>query len=505
MSTKEKLIRNTAYSGLTSGISGIVGFLIIPFIVAKVGLEEYGLIGICNLFSVNGYVSLIEMGFQASISKFTSQHLTKGEHVEICRLITSALAVFLGIAVILSLIGFGLSGLMSHKLFPVPDAYRSSFRNMLLVVFASYIYQLPAVVFAGFFEGLQRFDIARGIQMLGTVCHAGAVFLLLIFGWDYQSVVIASALAGLMQFILYIVLAYRVRFFSIRYAYLSLSSLREIWTISKYVAIGKVANFISRIAPKTIAAVFLGPISVGTFEILMKLPSFIKVSLGFLNSAIVPAASELDAQPSGDKLAKLFRKGMQYQMIASFPIIIGAMFLSKDFLILWMGPEYGRLYTFLQFLLIWNILNVFINVGGSILVGINRALERTTLLNVVSTCATLLISLLLVRKYELRAVLWGFVFGLAVTCPSFMLIYLKELKIKTSSFLKQVVSITCVAAAPILAIVGLDSVIESVTMLALLLKGTVWCILYWGILYLFFFEQEDRRNLIRAVLFLKLN
>jgi O-antigen/teichoic acid export membrane protein len=82
---KEKIIRNTISCGASSTISILANFLLLPFMISRLGVIEYGLIGISDIFTVGGCMSLLEMGFQSSISKYVAEYNAKNNHIKIRR------------------------------------------------------------------------------------------------------------------------------------------------------------------------------------------------------------------------------------------------------------------------------------------------------------------------------------------------------------------------------------------------------------------------------------
>ena len=57
---EEKLFKNTLYSGLSSIATGAVGFFLLPIIISRVGVVEYGLVGI-TLFSMIIFMAIVRM------------------------------------------------------------------------------------------------------------------------------------------------------------------------------------------------------------------------------------------------------------------------------------------------------------------------------------------------------------------------------------------------------------------------------------------------------------
>ena len=494
---KERIIRNTLYSGGSSAVVGVIGFLLLPFMVYRVGIVEYGLVGIGNIFAMSGYVSLLEMGFQSSISKYIAEFHAKGEEVKICRLVTSTLALFLGIGVVLMLIGLALSGYFIH-IFKIPQEYYGSFRMLMTIIFISYLFQFPNVVYTGLFEGLQRFDIVKGVQTLTAVLMATGVLVTLTLGYNYVAIVACTVAALFIQFLIYAFAARKaLPFLSIRRKHLSFGIIKEVWGMTKYLFVGKTSGLVYHQTPRLLIALFIGPVFMTLYEVIIRLPRFLKTMLGFINTAVMPAASELKATEQNSKLEKLFLRGMRYQIFFAFPVITGAMFLSEEFLTVWMGHDFSRHYRLLQFLLLWNLATPLVTYGASIFVGMNVQLRKLTILSIATTILSILISLATLRRYELHGIIAGYVLSFLLIFPFFILIYLREFKIRLPHFLKEIFIILAVALIPYVILTLFNNIVEAESLPILLAKGALWCACYWAALTLLVLNVEDRKMITK--------
>lgn len=263
--------------------------------IAKVGIVEYGLVGISSIFAMSGYVSLLELGFQKTIAKYTAEYHAQNNELKICRLISTMFWVFMAIGILLMIVGLSFTGLILSFL-KLPAGYRSSFQIALTIIFVSYVFQFPNLVFAGLFEGLQRFDVLKGIQVIATILSALSVIILLMSGYGYIAIVCSTIAALIIQCLLYFILSFKtLPYLSIRYKHFSIRYLAEIWQMAKYLFAGKISSLIYHQTPRVLISIFLGAAVMTSYEVVIRLPRFLKVMLGFVNAAVTPAASELNA------------------------------------------------------------------------------------------------------------------------------------------------------------------------------------------------------------------
>lgn len=493
---KQKIIRNTISCGASSVITIFANFLLMPYMILKLGVIEYGLIGISAIFTVGGCISMLEMGFQSSISKFVAEYNTKNDHIKIAKIIFTSTVMFLLIGLILTIIGVLLSALVVGNLLKIPEEYHLSFRIALLVVFSSYIFQFPNFVAVGFLTGMQRFDILKGTQIVITLLYAGGVVFLLWLGHNYLSIIIFQTCMLFLQFTFYSWWILKGnKFLRFKLSNFSIGSMGEVFRMTKFLFINKLSDMIFHNSPRIIIGAFLGPIVMTSYEAVIKISRAIKTTLGFINSAIMPAASELYANENTVILRKLFLKACLYQVVAVFPVVAGIMFLAKDFYKVWLGPDFVELAPLLRIALVYNLITPFITVGGAMMIGMNRKLKTLTLLMITNACLNVAIILLLIQKYELTGVFIGLSLSTLAMSPFYLKMFFKEFTIKTGFFLRKIAIVAVLVIFPLIFVSLINRIVVHNNYFTLFLKGFMWCLIYWSMLYIFVLDYQDRDTL----------
>lgn len=503
---RERVVRNSVYNGLATFCVAVIGFFLIPFMIGKLGVVEFGLIGIAYIFSIGGYLSLVEMGFQSSITKYTAEYLSKGDNLRICQLTSTILALFLPIGVLLLSIGicvysFDVTDVLMSNLLQIPIEYYSSFRLALALVFASYLYQLPNVVFTGLLSGAQRFDFIKGTNIAVALLNAFLVVILLNKGFGYVSVIVLSVGLLGVQFVMYVYWVFReFPFLRIGAAYVSRGLLTEIGGMTRLVFTGKISSIAFHQTSRLLVGTFLGPIAMTYYQAVTKMPKAIKTLFGFMNETIMPASSELAIRGRMRALEQLFLRGLRYQMCFNVPVCTGAMFFAAPFLTSWLGPEFGKLGYMMQTVLLWTLVSPFITIGSSICLGMERRLKEITLLSIVTTVANIAICLVLIKRYGLYGVLIGTVASVMLVLPFYLRIFLGEFNVRLTRLGREIGKIVTPVILPLLVFYVLGRFNVGSNLLILFMEGSLWCILYWLVLYLAVLDDEDKK-VMRAFTF----
>ena len=222
--------------------------------ISRLGITEYGLIGISAIFTVGGCVSLLEMGFQSSISKYVAEYNSQNNHVKIAKIICTSMTIFFLIGLILMVGGILLSRAVIDHILKIPRGYHLSFRIALLVIFVSYVFQFPNFVVVGFLSGMQRFDILKGAQIVTTVLYSGGVVVLLSLGHHYLSLIIFQTGVLFLQFSFYLWVTFRYgTFLRFKLSHVSIRSMQEVFRMTKFLFISRFSGLAFHNSPRIIS------------------------------------------------------------------------------------------------------------------------------------------------------------------------------------------------------------------------------------------------------------
>jgi O-antigen/teichoic acid export membrane protein len=494
-----RLVRNTAWSGGATVVAGVLGFLILPYIVAKLGLVGMGLLGIVNIFAISGYVSFFELGFQASITKYTAQYVAAGDHARVDALARTMVMVFLGLGLVLGAAGALLAGFFAGTVFAVPEAEVDALRVALLLMFGSYVFQFPNLALRGLVEGWQRFDVVKGLQTLGAIVHALGTLVLLWLGYGVIALVILLISVQLLDFVVLLVFSsLRLRALD-RRGSASLRMVRELWGLSRLLLVGRGASLVFHHTGRILVATMLGAAAVGIYEVVVKFPRLLKSWLGFVNAAIMPAISELAAVDHTAAIRRVFGTGTSFHVFISYPVVLGIMVLAEPLLVVWMGPNFGQYGPLLRIALAYNLLVALIGVGGSLVLGMERLFGRYTVVGVVAAVVNVAAALVLIPQIGLMGVFVAPVLSAVIVLPAHLDIF-RLLTGTAFLFAPGLVGRVLLAAAPPLALTLLFMQFAPVaTLWGLVTAFGLWSGLHWLLLYLFVLDREARRDLRAAL------
>lgn len=460
-----------------------------PYILRHIGIERYGIWAVVGVLT--GYFGLLDFGMGTSFVKYISEYYAKKDFKSINQVITAGV-IFYSV--------FGL--------FIVPFAF--VFMDPLVSLFkiplelrgeTFFVFRLGIVLFAvsnvlNAFQsiqgGLQRMDVSNRISMGISVPMVIGTIYFLHNGYGLRGLMVNNAIIIAVTGVVNIIVGYRLLpELKIVPALCSKEMFRRLFGFGYKMQFAKIAEALVFQADRLLVAFFLNVGAVGFYQLGSSITQQMRSIPLLLVSAILPAASDMDAKGEAEKLKELYFKGTKYLILVGFPIVFFTIASAQLLIRIWVGPGYERAAWIIQVLAVGYLANLLSGVGTSVSAAIGKP-EFQMGAAVISAFSNILLSLMLI-------VLIGFM-GVAIATsvslilgPVYFFIKLHDqMQISSKKILLEIVSIPFFAAAlPTFLIWGMHSrfihaAITSSRLLSLevlALEGIAFLVIYLAIIF----------------------
>jgi len=496
MSLKEKAIKGTAISGTSTIYIAVLNFILVPILLNNLGLISYGLIGVVNLFSMIGYISLFGFGMASVIPKYIAEYRSKNKFDRINELVNTSLLLFAIIGLILFILLRLPLGLILDSFSGIAESYRKTLSDIITMVLFSYIFQFPLIILRGTLEGLLMFKLIHISIILVETFKAVSIYIMVRNGFTFEYVIYVNLIGA---FILFIIFSYGVFFVFAEYkiSQISFNSLKSISKYSSYMFAGRITSVIYNNADRLMISVFLSPSIMGLYEVLKKIPDLINRFLGIAVSTIIPITSSLQDDRKEEKIKILFHKGFRIYFSFIAPVIILFMIFSDEFLLIWLGPNYQYLSKLLILFLLNNLI-ITLFFGGNILYGINEQVKNMTLFRFGHAMIKLFTLILFIQEYELYAIVISYL--LAQIFMLFVLIlYYKVIKFNIKLFVSDIIQIVSMSLLTCVLFKLFISSILITNFFTLVLFILTSLLTSWLIIFSYKFDSEDKNILLTLI------
>ncbi len=357
-------------------LRGLVAFAALlgltPFVVGRLGPERYGLWALAAVIAA--YAQLSDLGIADGLVKFAAEHREHGDAAGLTALVNTALAAYLGLALLVGgLLGAAMPAL-AEGLFRVPPPLQAEAVLVFRLAVAAYLVNLVAGVFTALLVGALRLGVASAVGVGAILVNAAGTVHALRSGWGLAGLG-ATALATALLAGVVSALAARRAYPALRLAPWRLAdraTLRRLLGFGWKVQASSVAQLLTFQLDRILLSRFLGLPAVASYDVGSTAASQARGFLAGLLSPLTPAASRLQAAGDQAALAGLYRRAFKLAAAAVLPAFLVLSALAGPLVRLWVGPGFEAASTTLSLLAPAYAVNVLTAPGGLILTGAGR-------------------------------------------------------------------------------------------------------------------------------------
>jgi O-antigen/teichoic acid export membrane protein len=327
-------------------ISGLVGILLVPIMLAGLGMERYGVW--LTVLAVSDIAGGLGFGLGLSLVREVAASVDGGTADETARFVCSSRNIYLlmGVVVVLGLAA--LSGVFSAGLHLSPATRALVLPAFALIGLAFVGEQLSAFSLA-VLAGLRRFDLIGVTAIIGTISNGVFTFLLLRAGRSLVALAMLRAVLALVTALVTSIVIFMLRpAFGRWTTSIDARPLRSqcgfIVASQANCVIGKAV--FDGVVP--LIGFLLGAASIVPYRIGLKFPQFLGVVSGRIAEVLYPASSEYDRRGDSLNMQDALRWGTRVIVVANVPVLATLFVLAPYLLHVWIPASPPESVTILR-------------------------------------------------------------------------------------------------------------------------------------------------------------
>ena len=487
------LARNIVISGIAYSVISVVGLVLAPFLIAIYGLGGYGQILLARLFQPSASFAFIDLGIANSVTRTVAAARHDGKWKEAGSALTLLTLMALTIAACLALFMVATAWAMPRWLSIAPDQQAGFVRVMLLTA-AMQPALFLSLVFEGTLKGFEQFKRLRLCEVTAALVYGGLAVAAGLGGWGPNWIAVALLAALFLRFLMAGIFALvLLRKAGARWVRWSPAIRASVFRWSRMMLANRLLGALQSHLAAPLIGLLLGPVAVGAYDAVVRLPRFVKSLLWLLSTTVLPVSAGLKARADDAGLRRLGTYGILAALLISAPPTLFATAYSQSLLDFWIGTVAADFWGWQSVMFLVTLLNVALSFGGAILLADVVASSALNRLAFWQVSLQLVVSLALLPVFEQ----WTFVIGQAVSVAAlfpFQFAAIRRALGLDDRLLKQFLLLT---AASGLAALGLRLLVPdpSLPVFVVLAAGfvlTAWATLPWLIL------DRDERALLLA-------
>lgn len=385
--------RGVILNYVSIGVRLLTSFLLTPFIIDSLGVEEYGLFTLSSTVIV--WLALSDLGLGATVSKYVVTYRAKGEHEQQAHFLGQSVALFCLISVFTLTVGV-VCFFQLESLFPkLNAAQHDTLKILFLLALANLILAIPLRPLSCLPGAYQKFVVPGLVRLSCSLLNAGLTVALLLLGFKSVGLTVLAVGIGILNLLWELFYSLRILKVKIKFSKPDWKLYRGMFVFSIWVFMNQIMDLFYWKAGSPILANVCGTAAVAVFILGISFSNYFTTASNAISGVLAPKLMHMVAlNSSKEELSNLMVKAGRLQLFVLISILLGFIFLGQDFLKLWVGKSMGDSVTTVWLgaiiILIPLILPLTQNTGVSILQALEILHGRAILLFISSLICVIL-------------------------------------------------------------------------------------------------------------------
>jgi O-antigen/teichoic acid export membrane protein len=412
------IFRNVATRYLSVGAEMVLGLITLPFNLAHLGTEAYGLWMLTA--GVTIHFSILDLGYGGAMVKFIAQYRAHRNARALNEIASTLFFLFAGFGVLAYLVVIGLAFNLEH-VFRIDHAQAQIGKWILLVIGVNVAINFPFSVYGGVSSGFQRYDINNMVAIVSNVIVAAVNIGVLLAGYGLIPLVTATTCVRLVTYFVYRRNAYMVfPALRIRPSLVRRSRLREVTGFSVYSSIIDWANKLNYELDEVVIGMFMGTAPVAIWAVADRIISGTQRLTNQGNAVLFPVVVDSDVTQQIGRLQKVLIEGTRLSLATVLPIALVLVVLAEALIRAWIRkPEILAAAPVIQILAFAVALRVGNATSTTLLKGAGEV-RRVAMVNIGTGLVNLALSAALIKPFGLIGVAIGTLIPVAFSSIFFL-------------------------------------------------------------------------------------
>jgi O-antigen/teichoic acid export membrane protein len=334
-----KISHNVIWNSAGIALPLIVGVILMPKIVAGLGVERFGVLSV--IWMMIGYFSVFDLGLGRTLTKLVADRIGTGDVHEIPQIVSTTLVIVTLSGVVLGITIAGSAGFIAQSLLHASAAQSQDTANAIRWLSVSLPFVLVATALFGLLEAYQAFSLISAVRLPIGILTFVAPVAVLPFSNHLGTVTAALAAIRIVTTIALLRLCYRVLpTLRGRTSEFHRNLLRPLLTYGGWLTVSNIVSPMMAYFDRFLIAGVAGSAAIAyytvPYDVLMRLLIFPTA----IQSVLFPAFVTL-RHTDTLRLQSVFRKAGEVTLLLMCPALLAVLMLGSIGLRLWMGPDFA--------------------------------------------------------------------------------------------------------------------------------------------------------------------
>lgn len=322
-------------------LNTVTGLVYTPWMVSRIGQANYGLYSLATSLIA---IFMLDFGLGAAVSRFVSKYRAEGNQQAANDVIGVIYKLYIGIDavifVILTVVYFFI-GSIYQKLTPNE---LEVFKTLYLLVACFNLISFPFSPLNGILNAYEKFIQLKLCDLLNRVFTLVFVIIALSATTSVVVVVLANIISSLCTIVIKWIFVKKEVPAKANFKAGGKTLYKSLFGFTLWTTINSIMQRFTHSLAPSILGMTASSVEIAIYSPAVTLEGYFYNLATAVNGLFLPRISKQIADKKEEEILKLMIKVGKYQVTLLGLMLIGFLILGKDFMILWMGPEFEKTY-----------------------------------------------------------------------------------------------------------------------------------------------------------------
>ncbi len=431
-----QLKKGAILSYITIFLTNVVGLILTPYIITKLGDAEYGLYTLIGAFVA--YISVLDFGLNNTIIRFVAKYRAKNDK--------KGEEVFLGTTMLIyAVISFVICVLGVFMYYKLDSIFLNSLtagelvkaKKMFVILIFNLAITLPGGAFTAICSGYEHFVYPRIVNIGRYIFRSLLVVGLLMMDGDAIGLVILDTIMNLLVICFNGFYVFKKLKIIFRISETNTPLIKEIFSYSIWIFIFAIVQMFQWRSGQVVLGVVMNTTSVAIFAVGIMLGTYYGAFASAINSVVLPKATKMVVNlETGEYLTKaMIRIGRPILLVLGV-VLINFILFGQSFILLWVGDTYEKSWFIALMIMLVITIPLTQSFGNSILEASNN-IKSKAILNLITMMIGVSIGGWLSKEIGLEGMIYGIAGGLFVNMIVTNIYYVRFFDFNIIHFFKE--------------------------------------------------------------------
>ena len=341
MNSTKQIKYGAIISYVSIAINILYGFLFTPWMVNTIGQSQYALYTLASSLIA---LFTVDFGLSAATSKFVSQYHAEGREDKVNQFLGTVYKLYFGVDMVILVIFTVVFFLIDTIYATLSPIELEQFKVAYIIAAATSTITFPFVTLNGVLNAYEKFVQLKVADLLYRFLLLILMSVVLLSGFGLYGVVTVNGIVAVLIIIYKLFVISKSTGIKVSFLNSDKESYRLIFNFSVWTTVATLANrLIFNITPSILGAV-ANTSAIAVFGIVTTIEGYVYLITSAINGMFMPRISKIYADKQEEKLLPLMIKVGRFQFALNGLIVVGFFVVGRQFVNLWMGPNYDDAY-----------------------------------------------------------------------------------------------------------------------------------------------------------------